>query len=152
MNSQVLNSMPADKTTASRLGISVMEGMQIKFRELVPAGAAVGAEGLKIPVKGVALRRNTRVRFLENAGIEDALFIGGQRNGEITELSAFRLDERLKELEERLGVTITDLDVFRANLELEISPDMSVLFLVRLEQVEEPIRFEIAANTLAAAA
>jgi molecular chaperone DnaK (HSP70) len=128
--------------TTSRLGIRVNEYGQIKFSEIIDAGVPIGASGLKVPVTGTVLKRQTRIRILENTGLEDEMVINGKENQNITPLKEFRLEQRLAEWEGRHGTKITDKALFDAKLELEITPSLGVKLIARVPGIDEPLEFE----------
>jgi hypothetical protein len=129
-------------TTTSRFGLSVMEGGQIKFKEFIAAGLPLEEHGVKVEVKGVIFRRNTRIRILSNNGSDDLMFIGGERNREIVELGAFRLDTKLSEFEERHNTKVTDQALFQAAMELHVTPSQNVRLLINIPDVAETLEFE----------
>lgn len=128
--------------TTSRLGIRVNESGQIKFKEIIDAGVPIGATGLKMPVSGVILKRQTRIRILENTGLEDETVIHGKENQNITPLKEFRLEQRLAEWESNHDTKITEKALFDAKLELEITPNLGVKLIARVPGIEEPFEFE----------
>jgi molecular chaperone DnaK (HSP70) len=128
--------------TTSRLGIRVSDTGQTKFKEIIDAGVPIGQSGLTVPVTGAILRRNTRIRILENTGLDDELVIKGKENPNITELRVFRLDHRLVEWERQKNKKITDQMLLDAKMELEISPNLRVRLIARVPEVEEPFEFE----------
>ena len=128
--------------TTSRLGIRVSDAGQTKFKEIVDAGVPIGQSGLTVPVTGAILRRNTRIRILENTGLDDELVIKGKENPNITELRAFRLDHKLAEWERVNNQKITDQMLFDAKMELEISSNLRVRLTARIPAVDEPFEFE----------
>jgi hypothetical protein len=90
----------------------------------------------------MVLRRNTRIRILENTGLDDELVIKGKENPNITELRAFRLDHRLAEWERLNNKKITDQMLLDAKMELDISPNLRVRLIARIPAVNEPFEFE----------
>jgi hypothetical protein len=128
--------------TTSRLGIRVSDAGQTKFKEIVDAGVPIGQSGLTVPVTGAILRRNTRIRILENTGLDDELVIKGKENPNITELRAFRLDHKLAEWERVNNQKITDQMLFDAKMELEISSNLRVRLTARIPAVDEHFEFE----------
>ncbi|HVG19053.1 MAG TPA: Hsp70 family protein [Blastocatellia bacterium] len=128
--------------TTSRLGVRVNESGQIKFKEIIDAGVPIGSDGLRVPVTGTIFRRNTRIRILENTGLEDEMVINGKENQNITPLKEFRLEQRLAEWESSHDTKISDKELFDAKLELEITPNLGVKLIARVPGVDEPFEFE----------
>jgi molecular chaperone DnaK (HSP70) len=128
--------------TTSRLGVRVNESGQIKFRQIIDAGVPIGAAGLKVPVSGTVLKRQTRIRILENTGLDDEMVIHGKENQNITPLKEFRLEQKLAEWESNHEAKITDKALFDAKLELEITPNLGVKLIAKVPGIEEPFEFE----------
>jgi Ethanolamine utilization protein EutJ (predicted chaperonin) len=128
--------------TTSRLGIRVVEAGLIKFKEIVDAGVPIGASGLKQPITGIILKRNTIIRILENTGLDDEMVLHGKQNLNISELKVFRLEQRLVEWERSHQTVITDKMLFEAKLELEVSPNLGIKLIARIPGIEEPVEFE----------
>lgn len=132
--------------TTSRLGLRVTDAGQAMFREVVDAGVPIGDEGLRRPVRGIILKRASRIRLLENTSLEDAIMLDGQPNQNITELKVFRLDARLAEWEQKHGRQITDQDLFSTEIELLVTPNLIIRLNARVPGVDESLEFEAEAG------
>jgi molecular chaperone DnaK (HSP70) len=128
--------------TTSRLGLRVTDTGQAIFREVIDAGVPIGADSLRKPVRGVVLRREGTIRIMENTSLEDAIMLNGNPNPNITELKVFRLNARLAEWETKHDRLITDQDLFNADLELVVTPNLLVKLVARVPGVDELLEFE----------
>lgn len=128
--------------TTSRLGVRVNDAGQIKFKEIIGAGVPIDANGLKVPITGTILRRTTRIRILENTGLDDELVIHGKENRNITPLKEFRLEQKLVEWERNNNQTVTEQMLFASRLELDITPNLSVKLIAKVPGIAEPFEFE----------
>jgi hypothetical protein len=136
----------AVSATTSRLGLRVTDTGQAMFHEVVDAGVPIGEEGLSRPVDGIVLRREARIRIMENTSLDDSVVRDGQPNPSITELKVFRLDVRLAEWEQKHGRRVTDNDLYKAEVELVVTPNLLVRLIARVPGVEEPLEFEAEAG------
>jgi molecular chaperone DnaK (HSP70) len=132
--------------TTSRLGLRVTDTGQAMFREVIDAGVPIGEEGLCKPVRGIVLKRESRIRIMENTSLEDSIILDGQPNPNIAELKVFRLDARLSEWEQKHGRQITDQDLFNTEIELIVTPNLMVKLVARVPGVEEALEFEAEAG------
>lgn len=136
----------AVSATTSRLGLRVTDTGQAMFHEVLDAGVPIGEEGLRSPVGGIVLRRESRIRIMENTSLDDRIVVDGQPNRNITELKVFRLDARLAEWEQRQARRVTDQDLFKAEVELVVTPNLMVRLVARVPGVEETLEFEAEAG------
>jgi molecular chaperone DnaK (HSP70) len=129
--------------TTSRLGLRVTDTGQAMFYQVIDAGVPISEEGLRVPVRGVKLKRETRIRILENTSLEDAIMLDGHPNANITELRVFRLDARLAEWEEKNERRVSDQDLFGTKIELVVTPKPNLLIklIARVPNVDEPLEF-----------
>jgi hypothetical protein len=132
--------------TTSRLGVRVSDTGQALFLEVVDAGVPIGSEGLRKPVPGIVLRREARIRLLENTSLEDPIMLDGHVNPNITELRVFRLDTQLTEWEQKHDRQISDEDLFNTDIELIVTPNLLVKLVARVPGIEEPLEFEAEAS------
>jgi molecular chaperone DnaK (HSP70) len=132
--------------TTSRLGLRVTDTGVAMFHEVIDAGIPIAPEGLHQPVSGIVLKREARIRIMENTSLEDAIMLDGQLNPNITELRVFRLDTKLDEWEQRNGRQVTDQDLFNTETELIVTPNLLVRLVARVPGVDELIEFEAEAG------
>lgn len=132
--------------TTSRLGLRVTDTGQAMFREVIDAGVPIGDEGLNKPVRGVVLRRDSRIRIMENTSLEDAVMLNGHPNPNIRELKAFRLDARLTDWEQKHGRQITDQDLSNTEVELIVTPNLLIKLVARVPGIDESLEFETEAG------
>ena len=137
-----LENSGALSATTSRLGLRVTDTGQPVFREMVDAGVPISEEGLRVPVRGIVLKREARIRIMENTSLEDAIILHGQPNPNITELKVFRLDARLAEWEQKHSQRVTDQDLFNTEIELVVTPNLMVKLIAHVPGVDEPLEFE----------
>jgi hypothetical protein len=97
-------------------------------------------------VRGIVLRRDTRIRIMENTSLDDAVVHDSEPNRNITELKVFRLDARLADWEQRRGRRVTDQDLYKAEVDLVVTPDLLVKLIARVPGVDEPLEFEAEAG------
>jgi hypothetical protein len=128
--------------TTSRLGLRVNDTGQALFREVIDAGVAIGEEGLRRPIRGIAIKREGSVSIMENTSLEDVIMLNGHPNPNITELKVFRLESRLAEWEEKHGRKVTNQDLLNTDIELVVTPNLLVKLMARVPGVDEPLEFE----------
>ncbi len=132
--------------TTSRLGLRVTDTGVAMFREVIDAGMPISGEGLRQPVRGIVLKRESRIRIMENTSLEDTIIQNGHPNLNITELKVFRLDARLDEWEQQHGRQITDQDLFNTEIELIVTPNLLVRLVARVPGIDESLEFETEAG------
>lgn len=132
--------------TTSRLGLRVIDAGQAMFREVIDAGVPISTEGLRQPVRGIVLRRESRIRIMENTSLEDAIMQNGHPNPSIAELKVFRLDARLAEWEQKHDRQITDQELFNTEIELIVTPNLLVKLVARVPGMDESLEFEAEAG------
>jgi Hsp70 protein/Virulence factor SrfB len=128
--------------TTSRLGLRVSHTGQLMFQNVVDAGVPIEADGLSRPVPGIVLKRNTRIRIMENTSLDDRVMVNGGPNPNITVLRVFSLDAKLKEWEEKNNQRITDSDLFDADIQLVVTPNLVVKLVAEVPRMGEALEFE----------
>lgn len=141
-----LKNSGALSATTSRLGLRVTDAGQAMFREVVDAGVPIPDAGLRRAVRGIVLKRESRIRIMENTSLEDAITLDNRPNPNITELKVFRLDARLAEWEQKHGHHFTDQDLFNTEIELVVTPNLLVKLGARVPGVDETLEFEVEAG------
>jgi molecular chaperone DnaK (HSP70) len=132
--------------TTSRLGLRVADTGVAMFHEVIDAGIPIAPEGLRKSVQGIVLKRESRIRIMENTSLEDGIMLDGHINPNITELKVFRLNARLDAWEQSHGRKVTDQDLFDTEVELIVTPNLLVKLVARVPGVDEPIEFEAEAG------
>jgi len=128
--------------TTSRLGLRVDEAGQLKFKELLDAGVPIGESGVKVPVTGIVLKRDSQIRIMENTSLDDEVILNGQPNPNLTELKVFRLNGKLTEWEQKHSKSITDKDLFDSEIELVVTSNLAVKLTAQVPGVDEALEFE----------
>jgi hypothetical protein len=128
--------------TTSRLGLRVDEAGQLKFKELLDAGVPIGEAGIKVPVTGIVLRRDTQIRIMENTSLDDEVILNGGQNPNMTELKVFRLDTKLTEWEKKNSKSITDKNLFDSDIQLVVTSNLGVKLIAQVPGIDEALEFE----------
>ncbi len=129
--------------TTSRLGIAVWAADgQGKFKEIIGAGVPIEEQGLRRAITDVSLERDTEIRLLENTGAGSKLVINNLENQHIKELKVFSIDSKLSEWERAHNKHISPEELEAAEIELEVTPNLTVRLVARVPGVGEPLEFE----------
>jgi molecular chaperone DnaK (HSP70) len=128
--------------TTSRLGLRVDEAGQLKFKELLDAGVPISEAGINVPVTGIVLKRDTQIRIMENTSLDDDVLMNGGPNPNMTELKVFRLAAKLAEWEKRNSKSVTDKDLFDAEIQLVVTSNLAVKLTARVPGIDEALEFE----------
>lgn len=129
--------------TTSRLGVAVTEGNTVgKFKEIIGTGVPIGATGIKKQVTDIVLSRDTEIRILENTGANSELFINGEENKHIRPLKVFSLEAKLTDWESHHDKHVSEDALQKAEITLEMMPNLTVKLIARVPGVDEPLEFE----------
>jgi hypothetical protein len=128
--------------TTSRLGLRVDEAGQLKFKELLDAGVPISEAGIKVPVTGIVLKRDSQIRIMENTSLDDEVILNGGPNPNMTELKVFRLDAKLTEWEKRNSKSITDKNLFDSDIQLVVTSNLAVKLIAHVPGIDEALEFE----------
>lgn len=130
------------RTTTSRLGVRVMEAGQLRFLEIIGAGIPIPAIGIKRPIKGLVLRRNSYIVILENIGIRDEIIGGGQENVHIKVIKKFSWGTILAKWEKGHQSIVTDEQLLNATIELYLTRASELKLIAQLPGISESLEFE----------
>jgi molecular chaperone DnaK (HSP70) len=127
-----LDELASLSATTSRIGYIRPEHGGKYFKEIIGAGVPIPEGGLRkqFEIKP-PLRRNSVITIVENIGGRDEYYISGTTNPDIIPIETFEIAN--------LSSDVSDLQLSKAMLELEVTKDLDLSLRAYIEGRDEPI-------------